>query len=257
MFLRHNPVCLKCERRAEEVDHIIPLARGGTNKWENLQSLCKSCHSKKTIRENRGESGRIQPKNTDSGQGRGMQISSAPPFGTGEGSQIFTLSSFEVGGVKPMGNRGPTPKPTKLKVIQGTYRKDRASTNEPKPEQTVPKCPTFLKGEARREWRRITAELIKLKLLSEIDRAALAAYCTNWEMYVEADKIIRKEGMTCITPKGHVQQRAEIGIRNRAMLQMKAFLSEFGMTPASRTRISVPEERINPDNPFAKLESGT
>ena len=36
---------------AAEVDHIIPLARGGTNDLANLQPLCKSCHSRKTMRE--------------------------------------------------------------------------------------------------------------------------------------------------------------------------------------------------------------
>ena len=37
---------------ATEVDHIIPLRHGGGNKLENLQSLCKSCHSSKTAVEN-------------------------------------------------------------------------------------------------------------------------------------------------------------------------------------------------------------
>jgi hypothetical protein len=36
---------------ATEVDHIQPLSRGGGHEWENLQALCKSCHSKKTARE--------------------------------------------------------------------------------------------------------------------------------------------------------------------------------------------------------------
>lgn len=28
-------------------DHIVPLSRGGTNTWDNLQALCLSCNSAK------------------------------------------------------------------------------------------------------------------------------------------------------------------------------------------------------------------
>ena len=62
MFLRHNPLCLECGRPAEEVDHVIPKARGGSDKWENLQPLCKSCHSKKTMRENRSDNGKVKAR---------------------------------------------------------------------------------------------------------------------------------------------------------------------------------------------------
>ncbi|WP_366141808.1 HNH endonuclease signature motif containing protein, partial [Propionivibrio sp.] len=33
---------------ATDVDHIVPIRRGGTNKHENLQPLCHACHSRKT-----------------------------------------------------------------------------------------------------------------------------------------------------------------------------------------------------------------
>ena len=37
-----------CKGKPTEVDHIRPLAKGGTNGPKNLQALCKGCHSKKT-----------------------------------------------------------------------------------------------------------------------------------------------------------------------------------------------------------------
>jgi 5-methylcytosine-specific restriction endonuclease McrA len=58
MFLRRHPLCADPFEMhggrpvvATEVDHIQPLSRGGGHEWENLQALCKSCHSKKTARE--------------------------------------------------------------------------------------------------------------------------------------------------------------------------------------------------------------
>lgn len=56
MVLAREPLCAECKQggmvvAASEVDHIIPLADGGTNDPENLQALCKACHSRKTARQ--------------------------------------------------------------------------------------------------------------------------------------------------------------------------------------------------------------
>lgn len=50
--LNEEPFCRICDQPANEVDHVTPLARGGTNDRANLQALCKSCHSRKTALEN-------------------------------------------------------------------------------------------------------------------------------------------------------------------------------------------------------------
>lgn len=53
-FLKANPLCKICGKPATEVDHIIPHKGNMILFWDrgNWQSLCHSCHSKKTIREN-------------------------------------------------------------------------------------------------------------------------------------------------------------------------------------------------------------
>lgn len=59
--LAEDPLCCHCEARgrvtlATEVDHITPLSDGGTHERDNLQPLCKSCHSKKTAQDKRNHS---------------------------------------------------------------------------------------------------------------------------------------------------------------------------------------------------------
>ena len=53
-FRRDKWTCVRCGRRAREVDHKIPLAEGGKEfDVDNCQSLCRACHLQKTISENR------------------------------------------------------------------------------------------------------------------------------------------------------------------------------------------------------------
>lgn len=53
-YLKQHPLCVMCGRPATEVDHIQPHKGNMTLFWNrnNWQSLCHSCHSKKTIKEN-------------------------------------------------------------------------------------------------------------------------------------------------------------------------------------------------------------
>lgn len=50
--------CQSCQRVVSghdaNVDHRIPLEGGGTDADENLQTLCRSCHGRKTRAEQRG-----------------------------------------------------------------------------------------------------------------------------------------------------------------------------------------------------------
>ncbi|MFI0465322.1 HNH endonuclease [Saccharopolyspora sp. 5N102] len=51
--LRLEPNCRGCGRPAEQVDHILPLAKSGAMfDHANAQSLCVGCHDHKTRMEN-------------------------------------------------------------------------------------------------------------------------------------------------------------------------------------------------------------
>lgn len=55
MYLRANPFCADCAAASEvtqatEVHHRVAKRNGGEDTWENLESLCKSCHSKRTAK---------------------------------------------------------------------------------------------------------------------------------------------------------------------------------------------------------------
>lgn len=55
-WLRANPLCVPCEAEgrpthATQVDHVVPLWRGGADDPSNYQSICDRCHDEKTRRE--------------------------------------------------------------------------------------------------------------------------------------------------------------------------------------------------------------
>lgn len=53
-YLAENPICVKCGAPASTVDHIAPHRGDESLFWDegNLQALCASCHSRKTLEEN-------------------------------------------------------------------------------------------------------------------------------------------------------------------------------------------------------------
>lgn len=61
VFERDDYACRHCgSRRQLTVDHIIPVARGGGNAFDNLQTLCRSCNSSKGTRAEPSPSRRME-----------------------------------------------------------------------------------------------------------------------------------------------------------------------------------------------------
>lgn len=149
---------------------------------------------------------------------------------------------------------GRKPKPTAMKILQGNPGKRALNGREPPTSAGVPRCPEHLTPEARAEWRRIAPVLSHMRVLRTGDRAALAAYCQHWARWVEAERKIAEMGGALVikTPSGCLIQNPYVGIANTAMDAMRKFLSEFGLTPSSRSRIVVdaPPDLDNDDRSY-------
>lgn len=90
------------------------------------------------------------------------------------------------------------PKPTALKMLQGTDRKDRANPAEPQPSVLVPgtRPPSWLKGQRRRRaWVDLVELLTAQRLLTVMDQAALGVLVDAYGDYLEAGDLIM--GVAC------------------------------------------------------------
>lgn len=146
--------------------------------------------------------------------------------------------------------RGRKPKPTALKLIEGNPGKRKINQNEPKPKQARPTCPAWLSKEAKAEWKRIVPELERLGLLTIVDRAALASYCTAWGHLRQAQEVINKAGPggpVYRTEAGDIKPMPHVAWANKAMVQIRSFCSEFGLSPSSRCRMAMPQEESQAD----------
>lgn len=134
---------------------------------------------------------------------------------------------------------GRKPKPTNLKILEGNPGKRPLPENEPKPAPILPDPPTFLDAEAKKFWNEYGHKLHRLGLMTEIDGPAFAAVCQRYSLWVRCEKRLKSKGLIMKTETGYEQQRPEVSIAKNALADVKAFLTEFGMTPASRSKIDL------------------
>lgn len=86
--------------------------------------------------------------------------------------------------------RGRKPKPTQVKALTGNPGKRPLNLDEPRPTAAIPDCPPELSPASQRAWTRLVGELGQLRMLTNLDRAALAAYCGAYALWAEATEAL-------------------------------------------------------------------
>lgn len=146
-------------------------------------------------------------------------------------------------------------KPTEIKKMQGTYRKDRATTNEPKPQYDLKQvvAPAFLTSGAQNLWN-FALEQAPSKLLTTIDYGVFAQWCITMDQIIEVSKELKEAGTFILNDNNERIANPHINILVKLLGAIKSIQNELGFTPASRTKInSIGLDGCDEPNPFNEL----
>lgn len=138
-----------------------------------------------------------------------------------------------------MGARGPAPKATALKALEGNPGKRPLNDREPLP-ATGATCPDWLSAAARAQWSRLAPILEACGTLTRADENILAAYCDAAANYIAATREVQElESFIETGPHGRKVSPVVGAQRNYLELMVKLG-TKLGLSPSDRTSIKVP-----------------
>src|SRR5438309_10891663 len=136
-----------------------------------------------------------------------------------------------------MGFRGPAPKPTAIKRLEGNPGKRKLNEAEPKPMMGVPECPDYLDDIAKKEWGRLTTILTAMRVLTEADYIALANLCQAYSTLMDAHRPLNKTVVRFKTKSGYIQQSPLLATIHTQTTIVNNVLRGLRLTAPSRTRV--------------------
>ena len=92
-----------------------------------------------------------------------------------------------------MGNRGPTPTPSRQLSLRGSWRAG-TRPGEPKPEPAAPLKPVGLSPAAGVVWDELVPQLDAAGMVTPVDGRAFARYCELFPVWDELLGFLRKSG---------------------------------------------------------------
>jgi P27 family predicted phage terminase small subunit len=143
-----------------------------------------------------------------------------------------------------MGKRGPKPKPTALRVLEGNPGRLPINTEEPRP-MGEPECPAHLSADGRAMWRQILDSLPP-GLITAADAPLLACYCESWATHKAATEAMHRDrdllGNNLIR---NDRPSPYLRIATEAARTMASLSTRLGLSPADRTGIKTPNPQAS------------
>jgi len=143
-----------------------------------------------------------------------------------------------------MGKRGPPPKPNSLRVVDGSYRKDRHGDLDQEPEsrvlESVPIAPDELSETGIHHWNEAGGLLLEMGILTTAELPALLHYARTQQEIYECEADIAEHGWVQVNANtGMEYDRPVVKRRAAALDRLMRFFARFGFTPSDRVGMKV------------------
>lgn len=144
--------------------------------------------------------------------------------------------------------------PDKIKEKRGTLEKSRQTENSMEGNvetiEEIPEAPKHFNKKAKQEWEKVTESLKELDILNDIDLALLQTYCFNVGLMDKCEKKLEEQDYVVIEVNGrgkeYTTKNKWISIYNEATDRVVKIATQFGFSPTSRVKISVPSKDKDP-----------
>jgi P27 family predicted phage terminase small subunit len=148
--------------------------------------------------------------------------------------------------------RGRPKKPTQIKIAEGNRSRVPLDPSiEPKFQSGIAEAPDCFTDYAKEEWDDITAMIDEAGILTKPDGKALSAYCTVYAIWRKACEDFKNGGCHLIATNpnsGRETIDPLVTIIEQYGSKMLTYLVQFGLTPASRSKVLVSKPKDSDEN---------
>jgi len=137
----------------------------------------------------------------------------------------------------------PTPKPTALRIVEGTrdvVGHRTVNKQEPKPKKARPKIPSLIQADdpAKKHYDDLVKLTEGMRVLTVADGDALGKLAYLEAQFNEIADIVRKSGFLVENPRsGNVRINPLLGQMSNMLTHITRLYQQFGFTPASRVNV--------------------
>jgi len=149
--------------------------------------------------------------------------------------------------------------PTELLVVKGKKHLSKGEIEERKAKEVKApsdkvKAPSYLDKELKREFNKISKQLLAIKILTNLDVDALARFITARKLYLNlTQKLLDNPQLIIDDPR-------ILNSQDKLFKQCRSSASDLGLTITSRCKLVIPQqpesikiEEVKPQNKFTKF----